>query len=51
MTLIPRNAADAVISSLPEQEAAAPKKKNIIKKLGEKLSQRREARYYKDDEE
>ncbi|SDA69429.1 Methyltransferase domain-containing protein [Butyrivibrio sp. INlla18] len=51
MTLIPRNAADAVISSLPEPEAAVPKKKNIIKKLGEKISQRREARYYKDDEE
>ena len=51
MTLIPRNAADAVVSSLPEPEAAVPKKKNIIKKLGEKISQKREARYYKDDEE
>ncbi len=50
-TLIPRNAADAVINSLPEQSSDVAHKENIIKKIGKKIISKRDEFYYKDDEE
>ncbi|WP_022766542.1 class I SAM-dependent methyltransferase [Butyrivibrio sp. XPD2006] len=53
-TLIPRNAADALANSLHEEEPAAPqqpkKGKNLIKKIGKKIIEKREERMYKDEE-
>jgi hypothetical protein len=52
MTLLSENAARAVTDSLADevQEAVAPKD-NILKKTVKKIIQKREERYYRDDEE
>ncbi|MBQ3798242.1 MAG: class I SAM-dependent methyltransferase [Butyrivibrio sp.] len=54
MTLLPENAAQAVADSLEaeasEKETTQPKD-NILKKTVKKIIQKREERYYKDDEE
>ena len=52
-TLIPRNAADAIADSVHEEEVVEqpPKKgRNIIKKIGRKIIEKREERMYKDEE-
>ena len=52
-TLIPRNAADAIADSLHEEEPAPQPKKggrNLIKKIGKKIIEKREERMYKDEE-
>ena len=51
MTLLPRNAAEAVVDSLDEEEFVAQEKTSFIKKIGRKIIQKREARYYRDEEE
>ena len=50
-TMVPKNAADAIINSVNLQQAAEPKEKvGIIKKIGRKIVEKREARYYRDEE-
>ncbi|WP_081779913.1 class I SAM-dependent methyltransferase [Butyrivibrio proteoclasticus] len=49
-TLIPKNSADAIISSLDVGEEEEQNKENIFKKIGRKIAEKREARYYKDEE-
>ena len=52
-TLIPRNAADAIADSVHEEapvEQPPKKGKNIIKKIGRKIIEKREERMYKDEE-
>ncbi len=51
-TLLPQNAAEALAQSVyvPEQEVK-DESTNIFKKIGKKIMQVREARYYVDDEE
>ena len=52
-TLIPRNAADAIADSLHEEEPAPQPKKgsrNLFKKIGKKIIEKREERMYKDEE-
>ncbi len=52
-TLIPAVSATAIVESLEQQnhkEEKAPTE-NIIKKIGKKIIQRREERYFRDDEE
>ena len=51
-TLLPQNAAEALAQSVtvPENETRE-EKPNILKKIGKKIMQVREARYYVDDEE
>ncbi len=51
-TLIPKNSADAVASSLhaEAEDKAAPDKESIIGRIGKKIKQKREARFYKDEE-
>ncbi len=51
-TLLPQNAAEALAQSVyvPEQEVK-DESPNIFKKIGKKIMQVREARYYVDDEE
>ena len=51
MTLLPRNAADAAIRSLEVEEEEPKEKTSFIKKIGRKIVERREARYYRDEEE
>ena len=53
MTLLPENAAKAVGESLATTATAEPEKPkdNIFKKTVKKIIQKREERYYKDDEE
>ena len=51
MTLLPRNAAEAVVDSLGTVEDEPKEKTSIIKKIGQKIIQKREARYYRDEEE
>ncbi len=51
MTLLPKNAAQAVIDSMDVQEAVAAKKDGIIKRIGKKIIQKREERYLRDEEE
>ncbi|MBO4456773.1 MAG: class I SAM-dependent methyltransferase [Butyrivibrio sp.] len=50
-TLVPKNAADAILNSIDTRQTAEPEEKlGIIKKIGRKISQKREERYYKDEE-
>ena len=52
-TLIPRNAADAIADSVHEDapvEQPPKKGRNIIKKIGRKIIEKREERMYKDEE-
>ncbi len=50
-TLIPKNSADAIVNSLPEPITEEnDTTTNIIKKIGKKIIQKREVRYYKDEE-
>ena len=50
-TLIPANAAAAVAATLPSAEDGGHKEKtSILSKIGNKLRQKREERYYKDEE-
>ncbi len=53
-TLIPRNAADALVNSLHEEEPPAPqqpkKGRSLIKRIGKKIIEKREERMYKDEE-
>ncbi len=49
-TLVPKNAAEAIVNSLPEPVAEEAPKTNIIKKIGKKIIKKREERYYKDEE-
>lgn len=53
-TLIPMNAADALANSLHEEEPPAPqqpkKGRNLIKRIGKKIIEKREERMYKDEE-
>ena len=51
MTLLPRNAAQAVVESLSVEQEEPQPKDNIIKKIGKKIIQKREERYYRDEEE
>jgi precorrin-6B methylase 2 len=54
MTLLPTNQAEAIFESLNEEEAIQDNASNscgFIKKLGKKIIQKREERYYKDEEE
>nr|WP_297706509.1 class I SAM-dependent methyltransferase [uncultured Butyrivibrio sp.] len=54
MTLLPTNQAEAIFESLNEEEAIQDSASNscgFIKKLGKKIIQKREERYYKDEEE
>lgn len=54
MTLLPTNQAEAIFESLNEEEAIRDSASNscgFIKKLGKKIIQKREERYYKDEEE
>ena len=50
-TLIPPNAAEALARSLDVPEKEVEDNTNIIKKIGKKIMQIRESRYYVDDEE
>ena len=50
-TMVPKNAADAIINSVDLQPSAEQKEKvGIIKKIGRKIVEKREARYYRDEE-
>ena len=51
-TMVPKNAADAIINSIDVSQAnPEPKEKvGIIKKIGRKIVEKREARYYRDEE-
>ena len=53
-TLIPMNAADALANSLHEEEPPAPqqpkKGRNLIKRIGRKIIEKREEHMYKDEE-
>ena len=51
MTLIPEKSATAVVESSEDEENVPQPKENIIKKLGKKIIQKREERYYRDEEE
>ena len=54
MTLLPTNQAEAIFESLYEEETIQDSASNscgFIKKLGKKIIQKREERYYKDEEE
>ena len=51
MTLLPRNAAEAVVDSLNVETEPPQPKVSIIKKIGKKIAQKREERYYRDEEE
>ncbi|SFC77980.1 Methyltransferase domain-containing protein [Butyrivibrio sp. YAB3001] len=52
MTLLPKNAAEAAVASLDStSESRTESKENIIEKLGKKLIQKCEERYYRDEEE
>ena len=51
MTLLPRNAAEAVVDSLNVEADIPQPKVSIIKKIGKKIAQKREERYYRDEEE
>ncbi len=51
MTLLPGNAAKAVVDSLNVEPVAKQQKDCIIKKIGKKIIQKREERYYRDEEE
>jgi SAM-dependent methyltransferase len=51
MSFIPKRSADAIVESLVEAEEAPVKKdKNILGKIGKKIKEKREARFYKDEE-
>ncbi len=54
MTLLPTNQAEVIFESLDEEETIQDSASNscgFIKKLGKKIIQKREERYYKDEEE
>ena len=52
-TLIPAVSATAIVDSLAQQNQKAEKTpaENLLKKIGKKIIQRREERYFRDDEE
>ena len=50
-TIVPKNAADAIIKSIDTRQTDEPEEKlGLIKKIGRKISQKREERYYRDEE-
>lgn len=50
-TLIPKNSADAIVESVHVEEKETPQKgKNILGKIGKKIKEKREERFYKDEE-
>ncbi|WP_024867288.1 class I SAM-dependent methyltransferase [Butyrivibrio sp. FCS014] len=51
MAFLPRRSADAVVESVEAQEEkASAKGENILGKIGRKIKQKREAKFYKDEE-
>ena len=52
-TLIPLSSAAAIVESLEQQNRKEEKSPadNLIKKIGKKIKQKREERYFRDDEE
>ena len=51
MTHLPRTAAEAAIASIDDEAGKESPKEGIIKKIGRKILERREQRYYRDEEE
>ena len=51
MTLLPRNAAEAATRNMSDEGSEPKEKTSIIKKIGRKIIEKREARYYRDEEE
>ncbi len=50
-TLIPKNSADAIVESVHVEEKETPRKNgNILGKIGKKIMQKREERFYRDEE-
>ncbi len=50
MTIIPEGAADAIVSSVHEEEEIPDNKESFFGKIGKKIKQKREERFYKDEE-
>ena len=51
MTLLPTNAAEAAVATIDDAPAATEHKEGILQKISRKIIEKREQRYYRDEEE
>ncbi|WP_081671262.1 SAM-dependent methyltransferase [Butyrivibrio sp. XBB1001] len=51
MTLLPKNAAEAAVATIDDTPAATEHKEGILQKISRKIIEKREQRYYRDEEE
>ena len=51
MTLLPKNAAEAAVATIDDAPAATEHKEGILQKISRKIIEKREQRYYRDEEE
>ncbi len=51
MTLLPKNAAEAAVATIDDAPAATEPKEGILQKISRKIIEKREQRYYRDEEE
>ncbi|SCY33336.1 SAM-dependent methyltransferase [Butyrivibrio sp. INlla14] len=51
MTLLPKNAAEAAVATIDDAPASSEQKEGILQKISRKIIEKREQRYYRDEEE
>ena len=51
MTLLPKNAAEAAVATIDDAPVATEYKEGILQKISRKIIEKREQRYYRDEEE